>query len=598
MTGLQIAAAVAVVVVAVVTYTLGRRSATRSGQDFDFARRTVRSRRNAAAMSGEYLCAALFIGITGVVLAEGADGLWYPIGFTAGFVALLIFVAAPLRRSGAYTMPDFIDARVPGAGMRGLASLVAALIGVLYLLPQLHGAELAARTLFGGPDWAGPVALTVLVLITVLGGGMRAITVTLAFQYWLKMFAIIAPTLVMLVVFIGSAPGGAPHGITSDDPPVFARDSTIRISEPVTLRVEAPTKFEAHGEIAGHPTDGPTTWSPQRGPLEVGADTTLTFEAGAPVPVLAGHPAGNADWLDPSGGDVWDLLGTYSLLLALVLGTMGLPHILVRYYTNPDGIAARRTTLHVLLFVGIFAVFPIMLAVLSRLYVPRLLVTGETDTALLLLPSAMLGGGLAGQIVTAVLVAGIFSAVLAAASGLVFSVAGVISTGVLPERLRKQQLGAVLVAAAALAMALAAPRIDLAHTLSHAFALAASTFCPVLVLGIWWRGLKAKGAAAAMVIGAGLVLTAIGLEVAALQRGEEAPVLIQHPALVSVPVAFFVAIAVSKMSRRRVPADVDDLMLRMHAPDPLGFLRDRSFPRQTEERTRSGLTRHRRHGHG
>src|SRR5690606_33367099 len=156
----------------------------------------------------------------------------------------------------------------------------------------------------------------------------------------------------------------------------------------------------------------------------------------------------------------------------------------------------------------------------------------------------------------------------------------------------------LLIAGAALGVALVAPRLELAHAVEYAFALAASTFCPVLVLGIWWRGLKAKGAAAAMVIGAGLVLTAIGLEVAALQRGEEAPVMIQHPALVSVPVAFFVAIAVSQRARRRVPADVDDLMLRMHARDPLGFLRDRSFPRQTEERTRSGLTRHRRHGHG
>ncbi|MGH3433013.1 MAG: sodium:solute symporter family transporter, partial [Thermocrispum sp.] len=128
-------------VVAVVTYLLGRRSsAARGGQDFGVARRTVRSRRNAAAMSGEYLCAALFVGITGAVLSHGADAIWYPIGFTAGFLALLIFVAAPLRRSGAYTMPDFVDARLPARGMRGLASVVAVLIGVLYLVPQLQGA--------------------------------------------------------------------------------------------------------------------------------------------------------------------------------------------------------------------------------------------------------------------------------------------------------------------------------------------------------------------------------------------------------------------------------------------------------------------------
>lgn len=593
MTDLQIAAVVALSVVAVVTYALGRRS-TRSGQSFDFARRTVRSRRNAAAMSGEYLCAALFIGITGAVLSQGADGLWYPIGFAAGFVALLIFVAAPLRRSGAYTMPDFIDARVPGRGMRGLSSLIAALIGVLYLIPQLHGAELAARTLFGGPEGAGPVALTVLVLITVLGGGMRAITVTLAFQYWLKMFAIIAPTLVLLAVFVSAGPDGSPRGITSPSPPVFNEPTTVRMQQPVTLNVDAPIEFEAKGEIDGEPTDGTTTWSPQRGPLHVGAGTTLSFQPGTPVPVVSGQPAGNTDWLDPGGGDAWQLVGTYSLLLALLLGTMGLPHILVRFYTNPDGVSARRTTLHVLLFVGLFAVFPIMLAVLSRLYVPRLLVTGETDTAVLLLPSAVLHG-LPGEILTAVLVAGVFSAVLAASSGLVFSVAGVISTGLLPERLRNYRLGAVLIAGAALGVALVAPRLELAHAVEYAFALAASTFCPVLVLGIWWRGLKAKGAAIAMVFGGGVVLAAVGLKVAGVLRGGETPVLVDHPALLSVPLAFLVAIVVSKASRKRVSADVDDLMLRMHAPDPLGFLRDKDIPRygQAEERVRLTPGKHR-----
>jgi len=142
---------------------------------------------------------------------------------------------------------------------------------------------------------------------------------------------------------------------------------------------------------------------------------------------------------------------------------------------------------------------------------------------------------------------------------------------------------------------LVAPRLELAHAVEYAFALAASTFCPVLVLGIWWRGLKAKGAAIAMVFGGGVVLAAVGLKVAGVLRGGETPVLVDHPALLSVPLAFLVAIVVSKASRKRVSADVDDLMLRMHAPDPLGFLRDKDIPRygQAEERVRLTPGKHR-----
>lgn len=593
MTGLQIAAAAAMGVVAVVTYGLGRRSSTRHGEkELGSARRVVRSRRNAAAMSGEYICAALFLGITGAVLTDGADALWYPIGFTAGFLALMIFVAAPLRRSGAYTMPDFIDARLPATRLRGLASLIVTLIGILYLLPQLQGAELAATTLFPVPDWAGPVALTALVLVNVVGGGMRAITVTLAFQYWLKLFAIMAPALVLSAVFIGTSAGSGGFGIGEPAPPVFQKSTTITVQTPVRLHVDVRTEVYVDGQYNGRAEKGPASWTPEKqGDYNVAAGTKLTFPAGALAPSIKGQPWDNPSWLRPGEGGAWDLVSTYSLLLALLLGTMGLPHILVRYYTNPGGSAARRTTLHVLLFVGIFAVFPILLGVLSRVYVPELLLTGDADAAVLLLPSKVLDG-VPGQILTAIVVAGVFSAFLAAASGLVFGVAAVVAGGLLPERLRNVQFAAVLVAAAALGLCLAAPRMDLAQGISYAFALAASTFCPVLVLGIWWRGLTPKGAASGMVTGGLLVLGALGVEVASGYTGGWAPMLVQQPALVSVSAAFLVTLVVSNGTRANIPANVDAMMLRMHAPDSLGFLRDKEIARSSSQSAEQG--RHRR----
>ena len=133
---------------------------------------------------------------------------------------------------------------------------------------------------------------------------------------------------------------------------------------------------------------------------------------------------------------------------------MGLPHVLVRFYTNPDGAAARRTTLVVLGLVGMFYLFPTLYGVLGRVYTPQLLMTGETDAVVLLLPGAALGGGLAGQLLGALVAAGAFAAFLSSASGLLTSVAGVLSTDVLgqglgprlPDRGRRGRRRAVVLA--------------------------------------------------------------------------------------------------------------------------------------------------------
>lgn len=585
-----------IVLVSSVTFYLGHRSSRLAGSTHDFllARRTVRAQRNAAAISGEYLSAASFLGIAGIMLKDGADALWYPIGFTAGYLALMIFVAAPLRRSGAYTLPDFVQARLAASQrVRVFASFVVVLIAVLYLVPQLQGAGLAFATSLPAPAWAGAALVTVVVVLNILAGGMRAITLVQAFQYWLKLVAISVPAFVLGAVFLGGAAGPHAGALGTQAPPAFTSDTTVEVTTPVVLEVAEPTVLHADGVIDGTPADGEVHWSGED-THHVDEGTALSFPAGTPVPSVEGTPQENQSWLTPGTGGSGELLGTYSLIIALSLGTMGLPHILVRFYTNPNGMAARRTTLHVLLLLGLFYLFPVMLGALSRLYVPELMVTGETDAAVLLLPSAMLPG-IAGQVVTAVVFAGAFAAFLAAGSGLVFSVAGVVSTDMLPGRIRDFRLATLLMAVLALVLALVLRPGDLALSIGMAFALAASTFCPVLVLGVWWRGLTAQGSLFGMVAGGGLVLIALGLNLVAGHTGDWAPTLVEQPALITVPVAFLVTVLASKATHASVPADVNAIMLRMHAPDALGFVRDREIPRfgKAEERVRLA---HRRHG--
>ena len=174
---------------------------SRTTSDFLVASRSVGSRWNAAAVSGEYLSAASFLGVAGLIAKYGADALWYPVGFTAGYLGLLLFVAAPLRRSGAYTVPDFAEFRLASPAARKTAMLVVVVVCVLYLIPQFQGAGLTLNILLGAPVWAGVVGVGLIVIVNVVGGGMRSITFVQAFQYWLKLTAIAVPALVLIGVF-------------------------------------------------------------------------------------------------------------------------------------------------------------------------------------------------------------------------------------------------------------------------------------------------------------------------------------------------------------------------------------------------------------
>lgn len=583
-----------IVAIGAATFYLGFHSSRQANTTADFllARRIVRSRRNAAAITGEYISAASFLGIAGLIFSDGVDALWYGVGFTAGFLALLLFVAAPLRRSGAYTVPDFAEGRLGSSGLRRLCTAFVILIGIFYLIPQLQAAGLTLATIMPVPGWVGEVVVVALVTINVFGGGMRSITVVQAFQYWVKLFALLVPTFILIGVFLTGHDGQPALG--TNTPPVFPGDKTVTVYTPVELQAHTPVTFTAHGTIDNATANGQVTWYVGQDHT-VAKGTTLSFTKGSAVPNLVGTPETNALWLRPQDGGISALLTTYSLILALFLGTMGLPHVLVRFYTNPNGKAARRTTLHVLLLLGLFYLFPTALGVLSRLYVPQLLVSNQTDEAILLLPTTMLPGPV-GEILAAIIVAGAFAAFLSVSSGLIVSMAGVLSTELLPGRVRDFRVATLIAALVPLGVAIILPSTEVSLSVGMSFALAASTFCPVLLLGIWWSKLTWVGAAAGIVVGGGLVLASLALNIFSEYTGGWAPWLVVQPALVSVPVAFATVYLVSKATQSKKPPDVSRLLLRMHAPDPLGFIRDRDILRfgPTEEPPTLADGKHRR----
>ncbi|MCU1665997.1 MAG: hypothetical protein QOI36_3457 [Pseudonocardiales bacterium] len=543
----------------------------RSTSDFLVASRTVGPAANAGAISGEYLSAASFLGIAGLILRDGADALWYPVGFTAGYLALVLFVSAPLRRSGAYTVPDFAEARLRSPLLRKICTVFVVIIGWLYLLPQLQGAGLTVNTVTGLPSWTGVVAAAVVVVATVVLGGMRSITFVQAFQYWLKLTALALPAIIALIFFLSDQ-----RSFDRPAPPQFPDRTTVDIRTDVVLQVVTPVNFIATGELDGLPhAAAPIRWDVGTHTVDAGA--VLEFPSGSAVPVVAGAPAKDETWLSPfPAGRDNGLLATYSLILALFLGTMGLPHVLVRFYTNPDGRAARRTAVVVLALLGGFYVVVTLLGALSRLYTPQLLVSGDTDAAVLLLPGAVLGSGWAGSLLGGLVAAGAWAAFLSTSSGLVVSIAGVLSTDVLgSSRVRDFRMSAVVAGAVPLGLSVAVTRLDFSEAVALVFAVAASTFCPLLVLGVWWRGLTDIGAIAGVLVGGLTSAGAVAVSLAGLGGPGWIGVLLYRPALATVPAAFLTMVVVSRLTVKHRPADVDQLLLRLHAPERLGLTRDR-----------------------
>ena len=497
-------AVIAVVLVSVTTLAIGTFGLriSRTTSDFLVASRTVRPRLNASAIGGEYLSAASFLGVAGLLLTFGAEMLWYPVGWTAGYLVLLVLVAAPLRRSGAYTLPDFAEARLGSRGVRKLCSVLVVAIGWLYLLPQFQGAGVTLLATIGAPQWAGSLVVALVVLASVSPGGMRSITFVQAFQYWLKLTALLIPVFILLAVWMADG---------ATDPAAAA----------------------------------PASWS---------------------IPLAT-----------PGGGI--GLYTTYSLIVATFLGTMGLPHVVVRFYTNPDGRAARRTTLAVLALLGLFYVLPPVYGALGRIYAPALVDSGS-DVLVLELPSLMVGGAL-GAVLTGLVTAGAFAAFLSTSSGLTIAVAGVLSQDVTGRRWGTRRLGgvaafrvaAVIAVVVPLLLSLPAQDVAVARTVGLAFAVTASTFAPLLMLGIWWRGLTPRGAVAGLLVGGLGSGAAVAWTLGTSSTTGWTAALLSQPAAWSVPASFLTMVVVSRLTAATVPAHAGRFMVRLHTPEAVDLQR-------------------------
>lgn len=550
-----------VTIVVVATFAIGLYGVrlARTTSDFFVATRAVSPMWNASAIAGEYLSAASFLGIAGLLFKRGASVLWFPLGYAAGYLVLLLFVAAPLRRFGAYTIPDFAAGRFSSHKLRIEAALMVLVIGWFYLLPQMKGAGVTFTLLTGAPYWAGVVLAGVLVTLAVSMGGMKGVTYVQAFHYWTKLVAIAIPAGVLLALF----------GLVDGDRtafgaglPTFPEPTEVTFDQPMVLDVREPTSVVVDGSAS--------VWN--TGDVEVDAGTRVEFPAGATVPAPADVTLDGTSWTLPfPDSSLGSLVAAISVLTATVFGTMGLPHILVRFYTNRDGTSARRTAVGTLALVALFYLFPWVYAAIGRLWSPALYVTGDTEVVVLAVPRLV--GGSWGSFLGGLVAAGAFSAFLSTSSGLLVSVAGALSHDLAGPIVRRAQdatrlnlfrLAAVLAGAVAVGLGMLVRPFEINILVGWAFAIAASAFCPLLVLGIWWPRLTRHGAGWGMAIGGAMSTLAIVTTMVAPQDGWVG-VFLAQPAIVTVPLTFFVMVVVSL--RTRPPRTVEEVLLRMHSPD-------------------------------
>jgi Na+(H+)/acetate symporter ActP len=558
----------------IVTIWMGFWSAKKSktASDFYVAGRSVSVGWNASAISGEYLSAASFMGVAGMVMSSGYDALWYPVGYACGYLFLLLFIAGPLRRFGAYTIPDFAEGRFDSPLFRKIAVVFVLFIGFFYTMPQMKGAGTTLAYIFPGlPYWAGVVLVGAVITLNVALGGMKGITLVQAFQYWAKMFAISVPIFVLMAVYghYGSqlgANGNVQHSTfniqRSANPPTGV--SEVESSKLNVERSALPDKAPAD-----------STWLSPFGPLTTKAAKAANLSAEESRP--------------------YSLLYTYSLIIALVCGTAGLPHILVRFYTNPDGVAAKRTTMWVMILIGVFYLFPPIFGVLGRNLLPELYAaTGAkgTDKIVLELPR-ILNEQYAplGSILSGITCAGAFAAFMSTFSGLLVSMTGALAHDVYGRMLRPRstpeqrmkafRVAAVVIGAVAILLGMQVEPFQINFMVGQAFAIAAASYFPLLFMSAWWRGMTMKGAATGMLTGGLLAL--VGITLTSFSDLKWLPlggfwatnpllrILCEQPAIWTVPLAITLMVVVSKLTSREVPSDIRRKMLVLHAPEKLGL---------------------------
>ncbi len=436
-----------------ITYWASKRSAGASA--YFAASRQIKGWQNGIAVAGDYMSAASFLGIAGIIAFQGYDGFMFSVGWLVAYLTVLLVIAEPLRNAGKYTMADVLAYRLKPRPVRAMASLSTLTVSTFYMIAQMVGAGALVKLLLGSMVTYNQsvIAVGVLMIVYVVFGGMLATT----WVQIVKAVLLMAGTVLLSILVMAHF-----H---------------FRFAE----------FFGAIGSVTYHDAKG-----------AVVVKDFLT-------PGLRYKP--------PYGA-----LDLISLGLALIFGTAGLPHILVRFYTVPDAKTARHSVVWAMVLIGSFYIMTTFLGFGAATIVGPDYIKGHGGTNM---SAPLLAQALAGNIFFAFISSIAFATILAVVAGLTISATTSFShdfwTNVIHsgserkpgEEVLVARISAFVVGAVAIAIAIVlGPTANVAFLVALAFAVAASANLPVIVLSIFWRRFNTVGAVTGLAVG---LLASIGL---------------------------------------------------------------------------------------
>lgn len=538
---------------------------------------------NGVAFAGDYLSAASFLGICGMIAFYGYDGFLYSIGYLAGWIVALFVIAEPVKRLGRYTFADALDSRFNSRGIKLSAAISTLVVSVFYLIPQMVGAGVLIQPLFGLPHWVGVLLVGAVVMLIVVTAGMVSTT----YVQFLKGSLLVLFSFILTILILN-------RGLSVDeryqehDPSVdpFLETQTVTTTADGKRLVNGKPQGRGPGESdlwpVGHVSrlpDGKTTTGPL-GPLEylrvfqnseivlwnraISRDddgtTTTTFSPKAMPGSEILQPGNSPTFRGLRSGKISDKLNFLSLMLALFCGTASLPHILIRYYTVKDQSAARKSTVVGITTIGFFYVLTLYLG-LGAMTSGAIDVTNSNMAAPLLARSF-------GELLFAVVSAIAFTTVLGTVSGLIVAASGAVAHDLTScllstpltdhEKVRLGKITAVVVGCVSIVLGILFEKMNVSFLVGWAFSVAASANLPALVMLLFWRGTTSWGITASILVGMFASLGWIMLSGDTYRdvygwNPSTAIVPFSQPGIVTIPLGFAVLVAVSLATRSSAP---------------------------------------------
>jgi cation/acetate symporter len=550
------------------SFWLGRKGQSASG--YYAAHGQIHWFVNGIAFAGDYLSAASFLGICGMIAFSGYDGFLYSIGFLAGWIVALFVIAEPIKALGKFTFADALDSRFNSRGIKLAVAISTLVVSVFYLIPQMVGAGSLIKPLLGLPHEAGVILVGVTVTMIVVTAGMVSTT----WVQFIKGSLLVFFCGVLTVLILGR--GLAVNAGRSGDENLSHQVKTVKPDG--TVLVDGVPQSKDHdlrtvGTILRLPERfGDAQSTGPLGPLAylsaLEDSTIVTWSGKKHVDAEGSHTTYSpvekrgSDLLKPGGyfkglttGKLADRLDFASLMLALFCGTASLPHILIRYYTVKDAAAARKSTVVGIAAIGVFYVLTLFLGLGA-------MTSGGLDPTDTNMAAPLLAKSFSDTLF-AVISAIAFTTVLGTVSGLIMAGSGAVAHDLVEnvfgvqmndhEKIRVGKLAAVGLGIVAMALGILFRNFNVSFLVGWAFNIAASANLPALVMLLFWPRTTRQGIIAAVTVGmmaslAWILLSADTFEkVYGLPR-EMALTPFSQPGLVTIPLGFLVLIVVSLLT--------------------------------------------------